>query len=411
MPVTLVILSNISFVILIYFNQQYLDWDQLNYLNVGMSVAILVFFIFLIYEALRPVKLETPLEEENLPFISLILPIYNEEKHIFDVLTSIIASNYPFEKIELILINDGSTDNTLAEIRRFTDHTNADVKLINFSQNSGKKAGLVAGFKIARNEVILTIDSDTFLLPDSIRKLVGTMDSSIDAICGHTLVKNEKINLLTRLQGYEYLLSHELFKSFEAGYNGVLCCPGCFSAFRKSALMEVIDEFERSVIFNYRVDYGEDRYLTALLLKNNKKVVYTGVAVAYTVVPETLSSFVIQRKRWIKSWFVNTLYLFGLARHKSFIYQVYFYLSFIFNLLIISSIPLFIYFALTLNWNFLLHGLYMVVLYIIFTLLNQGKIRLIMPLIFYVFTLGIYSWLVPLAIGNISDHRWGKRAG
>ncbi len=410
LPVVAVLLANVGFIFLIYFNQYQLDWDRITYLNISLSVIILFFFFYLLYRSLKAPKNIVHLEEADLPTVSLILPVFNEEKYIFKVLESIAASDYPMEKFELIVVNDGSTDQTLLEIQRFLAQFQGDALLINFPINQGKKAGLVVGFKKAKNEVIVTIDSDTFLLPDSIKKLLSQMDESVDAICGHTLVKNQKTNLLTKIQAFEYLISHQLFKAFEGVYDGVLCCPGCFSAYRKSAILLVLDEFERSLIFNYKVDYGEDRYLTALLLFNQKKVVYSDEAVAFTIVPQNLSSFIIQRKRWIKSWFVNTLYLFRVVGMKKLVYQLYFYLSFIFNLLITSSLPLFIYFIFTANWNFLFHGLYMIFLYFIFILLKQGKIRLLMPLLFYLFTLLIYTWLVPLAIGNVSDHRWGRRA-
>lgn len=410
LPVFLVICLNFIFAYFIYQNQYELDPDQWTKTNITLSLLVFLFFFFLLYKSLTYKPKGQEKSSTDQPSLSIVVPVFNEGKIIYEVLQSITDQNYPLHKIELIVVNDGSTDDSLKEIQRFFDSYSGEKTLIDFVQNRGKKEALIEGFKTAKNEIVVTLDSDTYLNKESLAGLMTMMGNDIDAICGHTRVKNNQANILTKIQSYEYLISHQLFKSFESVYNGVLCCPGCFSAYRRDGLLEVLEDFKRSRVFNYKVDYGEDRYLTALFLNRQKKVLYSDFAEAYTMVPSRLGSFITQRKRWIKSWFVNTLYLFPLVRQKKPAFQFYFYLSFLFNLLITSSIPLFIYFVFKQNWNFLFHGLYIAFLYVIFTLIKQRKIKLWIPMVFYVFTLCVYAWLVPVAIASIKDERWGKRA-
>ena len=410
LPVAFIIIANVGFIIAWFYlsNQRY--FEDFPFLSLFITLFFLAFFgtLFIIAtKAHRNLKNEQTLDKP----VSIIIPVYNEELHIFSVLKCIQESRYPTEKLELIVINDGSTDNSESEIKRFSEQFNGEFIFINLEENGGKKNGLLKGFEIAKNDIIVTIDSDTFIDKDGLTELILSLDEDVAAVSGYTDVYNYKQNLITRIQWYEYFISHHLFKAFESYYKSVLCCPGCFSAYRKKSLESVIDEFRSSSVYGYPIDYAEDRYLTALLLKNNQKVIYANKARAHTIVPNTLKSFFIQRFRWIKSWFINSLFLFKTALRRPFIYSLYFYLSFVFNILIVSIPILFVYLIFTKQIVIILSSLYIILLYILFHLWKTKKLLLHLPVVFFLFTVLVYSWLIVAAISKVKDDSWGKRVG
>jgi hyaluronan synthase len=410
LPVTFIVLANLAFVFTWNYLSERRYFEDCPLLTISFAAFFFIFFCILFFIA---TKAHQTFETEPSAYepISIIVPVYNEELHIFSVLKSIQNSHYPTEKIELIVINDGSSDNSQNEIIRFSEQYKGEFTFINLKENRGKKNGLLKGFEIAKNEIIVTIDSDTFIEKDGIIHLIRKFEKEVSAVSGYTDVHNHDQNLITRIQWYEYFVSHHLFKAFESFYQSVLCCPGCFSAYRKESLNSIIDEFKSSSVYGFPIDYAEDRYLTALLLRNNHKVVYSSQARAHTIVPNSLKSFFIQRFRWIKSWFINSLFLVKTALHRPFVYSLYFYLSLIFNILIVSVPFLFVYLIFTDQVVIILSGLYVVLLYILFHLWKTKKLKLLLPILFFLFTISVYSWLLVAAVSKIKDSSWGKRVG
>ncbi len=190
----------------------------------------------------------------------------------------------------------------------------------------------------------------------------------------------------------------------------VQCCPGCFSAYRKKDILSVIDEFNKSQIFGFPVDYAEDRFLTALLISKEKKIKYSRGAKAYTAVPSNLKSFVIQRKRWIKSWFINTIFLFRIFSKFPFLFKVYFLISFLFNILIVSYIPILLFHIRYGNSSLILYSLLIILLYTIFEFCLYKRLRLFMPIMYFLLNILIYSWLTLKAISSLRDNSWGVRS-
>jgi hyaluronan synthase len=264
------------------------------------------------------------------PAVSVIVPVKNEEDYIGDVLRCCLNSDYPKEKLEVIVIDDGSDDNTWKEIMKLKEEYPGDNLItIKFDKNRGKRDAMGAGFDIAKGEVFITIDSDTFLYPDSIRSIVqGFDDPEVAAISGHTEVGNRSINFLTRMQTLLYFVAYKLVKTGESIFGAVSCCPGCFSAFRREPLLEVIDEWTNpKPHFGILPPQGDDRSLTNLILMKHK-IIYASNAIATTVVPENPVKLVKQNIRWTKSWFIDSVVALTFIYKKPFIAFISFYASF-----------------------------------------------------------------------------------
>lgn len=346
----------------------------------------------------------------NLDFqVTIIVPVFNEERLIQNTLNKILGQKGYSGQWQIIVINDGSSDKSLSKIQDFSYTNPNTIELIDLIKNEGKKSALILGFNRAIHDVIITIDSDTILDEDSVVRLYNSLGKNYAAVCGYSKVLNKKDSILTRIQNFEYFISHELFKSFENRYDLIQCCPGCFTAYRKSSIEPIMDQFKESQIFSFPVDYGEDRYLTALLLSRGEKISYDRNAIVHTEVPVSLKAFVVQRKRWIKSWFVNTIFLFAQIRMFPMTYRCYLVLSFVFNILIISYLPLIVLHILTGNSLLLLYSLLIIFTYMLFELVTSKKVSVVMSILYLLLTIIIYSWLTLLALFNLKDRSWGRR--
>ncbi|KAJ3040965.1 hypothetical protein HK097_002414, partial [Rhizophlyctis rosea] len=167
-------------------------------------------------------------------------------------------------------------------------------------------------------EYILMVDADTEVVEDSLNRLVSSAihDGKIMGICGETKIANEKQSWVTMIQVFEYYISHHMAKAFESLFGSVTCLPGCFSMYRirtpekKIPLLihnDIIKEYEECNVDTLHkknlLSLGEDRYLTTLMLKTfpeyrNK---FTPDALCYTIVPDSFSVLLSQRRRWINS--------------------------------------------------------------------------------------------------------------
>ncbi|WFD06047.1 chitin synthase [Malassezia vespertilionis] len=180
----------------------------------------------------------------------------------------------------------------------------------------------VTGVTADMFEIILMVDADTKVFPDSLTHMVAAMveDPEIMGLCGETKIANKSQSWVTMIQVFEYYISHHQTKGFESCFGGVTCLPGCFSAYRiKSpkgpkgfyvpilANPDVVEHYSENVVDTLHKKnlllLGEDRYLTTLMLMifPRRKMMFLPSAVCKTVVPETFKVLRSQRRRWINS--------------------------------------------------------------------------------------------------------------
>ena len=229
------------------------------------------------------------------PGVTLLVALYNEEAGIRATLESIAALTYA-GTIEALVLNDGSTDGTVAEIRRAQASLklppNISIRLLDFEHNRGKAAVLNSGLEQARYDLVCTIDGDSRLRPDSLTEIVerylsdppGTM-----AVAGAVLVRNSRATLITAAQEWDYFHGIAAVKRMQSMYHGTLVAQGAFSLYRKDAL-EAVGGWPESV--------GEDIVMTWAMLGKGYRVGYAEDAIVFTDAPTTFRQFYQQRKRW-----------------------------------------------------------------------------------------------------------------
>ncbi|ATY61741.1 chitin synthase 4 [Cordyceps militaris CM01] len=188
----------------------------------------------------------------------------------------------------------------------------------------------VTGISPDYYEIVLMVDADTKVFPDSVTHMVSAMvkDPEIMGLCGETKIANKRASWVSAIQVFEYFISHHLAKSFESVFGGVTCLPGCFCMYRIKAPKggqnywvpilanpDVVEHYSENVVETLHEKnlylLGEDRYLTTLMLRTfpKRKQIFVPQAVCKTTVPDKFMVLLSQRRRWINSTVHNLMEL------------------------------------------------------------------------------------------------------
>jgi hyaluronan synthase len=313
------------------------------------SISITIFLIFM-YLATSGYK---PQNDSGLrPRITVVIPAKNEEAVIESVVKTVFRSDYPLSRLEVIVVDDGSTDATWERVQRVATDLIMWEKLIliKHDRNYGKRIALASAISRARGEIVVCIDSDSFVDPDAIKLLVQPFrDPHVAAVCGHGEAVNRDDGLLPRLQHYWYAETFRLLKGMESRLGCVSCCSGMLAAYRRSSIMPMISQWltEKPASSPFGSQYpehspsqlsrgltgklikspGEDRILTAFALSaKDARVVYQSNAIVRTIVPGTTKQFLKQQLRWNRAWMHGTLLAGMFMWRKSILASSIFYL-------------------------------------------------------------------------------------
>jgi cellulose synthase/poly-beta-1,6-N-acetylglucosamine synthase-like glycosyltransferase len=229
---------------------------------------------------------------KSTPTVSVLIPAWNEEVGIIKTIRSVLNTNYP--ALQLLVINDGSTDSTHKKVSRFIDqyrengHAGAELKYLNLC-NGGKAHALNRALKHVTGEIVITIDADSVMDPEAISHLVKHFDDPrVGGVAGNVIIGNHK-KPIEWMQQMEYLYGF-FFKRSDALFNSVYIIGGAAAAYRRQVLEEVGD-FDDTII-------TEDIELSTRILSHGYKTRYAADAVIYTEPPSDLSGLCSQRLRW-----------------------------------------------------------------------------------------------------------------
>ena len=269
-------------------------------LFISISITILIFFLlFLIlryffllwFSFIQNIEsISDPDEVGWEPWISIIVPSYNEEKVIESSIRSLL--NQQYRHFEVIVIDDGSTDKTSEVAQKLVGtYGKTQVKVIR-QPNAGKAAALNMGISVAQGEFVLCVDADSNLHPLSLRKMVRHFrDERVASVTGNVKVRN-RINLWTRLQALEYIEGLNLVRQAQGFFRSVNIVPGPIGMFRKAVILEV-GGYEHDT-------FAEDADLTLKIVTAGYHIRYEPGAISYTEAPETLQQLLKQRYRWTR---------------------------------------------------------------------------------------------------------------
>jgi hyaluronan synthase len=319
--------------------------------------------------------------------VSVVIPVYNQEKLIEKVIASIFKSTYT--NLEVIAVNDGSKDRT-GDVLDELALLNPQLKVVH-KKNGGKRTAVAAGFNVAAGEFVVLIDSDSAVDEYAIAEFMKTFNSDprVGGVVGNGKVLNAENNLLTRCQDTWYDFSFNAHKTTESFFGSVLCLSGCLAAYRRSAIAPFIPFWAKD-----KAQYGDDRNLTTYaiatpwakgqlahferwLLKGmvsyddaedrgltvqtiiQWKTVYVPTAVVYTEVPDKWKIYLRQQIRWKKGYLRSTFFISAFFWRKNPIMAFLFYLEFM-----MAFITPFVMFSIFLYSPLILHSWVFPLIYI-----------------------------------------------
>jgi cellulose synthase/poly-beta-1,6-N-acetylglucosamine synthase-like glycosyltransferase len=257
-------------------------------------------------------KFEKAKKLKKYPSLCVLIPNYNSSKTIAKCLKSIFRLDYP-RKFEVILIDDGSTDNSIEiaqNVYSSMKKKNAidkkiDFKIIKNGKNIGKAASLNKGMRMTDCEVVACIDSDTYPRKDVLIKMVPYLYETDDtiAVTGFIVVHNPK-NLIQKVQELEYYGSFGFAPKMMVSINGILTIPGPMSILKRKKVIEFGGFDEKNLT--------EDMEMGLKIHKNYGRIAYCPDAIIPTEVPDTIKKLYRQRVRWYRGTIFNLRKYYGM---------------------------------------------------------------------------------------------------
>ena len=254
-------------------------------------------------------KLSKNYDQSYTPTVSFLIPCWNEGKTLASTLDSVIALKYPKDKIKIYIINDGSTDNTLAIAQNYKEqlyknkvlglenitNKSCEIFILN-KENGGKHTALNMALPYVDTELVTCLDADSFVDHEAMIIAVQYFkDQNVKGLASCMQIKDTS-TWIHKIQRIEYLLSIFWKKSYST-IDAIQVVPGPFSIFRKS----VFDD-----LGNYKPAHNaEDLEMTMRMHKHNYKIVNAHRAYVYTLGPDTLKGLIRQRVRWMRGFLDN----------------------------------------------------------------------------------------------------------
>ncbi len=270
---------------------------SLAWASVGIGLMGLRTWLWFRY---RP---SAPASGAQAPVLTVIIPAYNEGAMVATSIDSVAAASYPRERLEIFVVDDGSTDDTWTYIEAAAARYPGLVTALRLDRNQGKRAALAAGFARARGEVAVTIDSDSVIDQGTLLAIAGPFrDPGVGAVAGKVEVLNRTEGLIPRMLQVRYLLSFDFLRASQSMYRTVYCCPGALAAYRLDAVRAVLPRWMDQRFLGAQCTYGEDRALTNFILAEGYDTLYQSSAVVRTLVPLTYTRLSKMFLRWTRSY-------------------------------------------------------------------------------------------------------------
>ncbi len=310
--------------------------DALYVYGVTVTLVVLIQMLvaFVLYrDPARPASSTSGgLATSETELVTCLVAVHNEERVISECIASLSGQTY--RNIEIIVVDDASTDRTLEVVRSLA--VDIPLRIISLERNVGKKGALADGMLAASGSIYAFTDSDSIWAPDALENAMKAFDADPDigALSGHCRALNANENTITRFQDSWYEGQFSVRKAFESAFEAVTCVSGPFAAFRKEAIYNFIPAWQSDRFLGQEFRFATDRTLTGFVLgapyvgdrlrekhvgspflkviypDRRWKVVYAKSVRSYTVVPDTFRRLLKQQVRWKKS-FVRNIFFTG----------------------------------------------------------------------------------------------------
>ena len=262
-----------------------------------LSIYVQIFLLLTYLERRKEIKYRTGqhIELSVYPSVTVIVPCWNEEKTIGGTIDSLLALDYPKDKIDIILVDDGSIDKTWSVMESYIGNPQITAYK---KENGGKHTAVNLGIEKSTAEFIGCLDADSFVHPQALKRIMTYFYNKEVMSVAPAIVVTSPKNLIQRIQKIEYNWS--IFSKKMLGLNNAIhVSPGPFSIFR-SEVFRKIGGFRKA-------HNTEDMEIAYRMQENHMKIEHANDAFVYTVTPDTVKKLYKQRLRWIYGFIQNTI--------------------------------------------------------------------------------------------------------
>ena len=352
------------------------------------------------------------------PKVTVVIPAFNEGPMVGRSIRSVAACAYPKDKLEVIVVDDGSRDDTFFHMQHLRREFPDLVRLVRFVGNRGKRSALVAGFRAATGSIVITIDSDSEINPNTVHEMVAPFlaDAKVGAVAGRVSVLNNDTPI-SRMLEVQFALAFDYGRAAQSVYRAVACCPGALSSFRKDIILPFMDEWENQRFLGRPVNHGEDQALTNIVLRQGFDTVYQRTAIVHTLVPTNYNQLSRMFLRWDRSYIVEG---FSFARFMFTRYRkdnrvlpiVTFFVSnlrFVLVAVALMELPRLFDTSLGSVGRALVALSLGAVFSAAYYLRFERSFRWVYGVLYAAFSVVMLQWILPWALVTVRDERWGTR--
>ncbi|MBU5226236.1 glycosyltransferase [Clostridium senegalense] len=269
---------------------------------------------YMYYIKMNKIKIQL-IEDKKCPFVSILVPAHNEEKVIYKTVRALLLLNYPKDKMELIVINDNSNDNTAEELKKakkeFPNYNFTIITTDSVTGGKGKSNALNLGYKKAKGEYIAVYDADNTTEKNALKYLITRIhnDKTLGAVIGKFRTRNRDRNILTKFINIETLSFQWMAQAGRWNLLKLCTIPGTNFVIKKSILKRLGGWDEKAI--------SEDTEISFRIYKIGYKIAFMPLAVTWEQEPETIKVWFKQRTRWAKgNIYVLNKYLIKIFKEK-----------------------------------------------------------------------------------------------
>ena len=398
----------------------YFKFNRWLYLY-SIIAAMFLLTRYLFASFYRPVRIDP----NYTPGVSIIIPCFEEEEWIQRTVHSCINQDYPVDKLEVIVVDDCSKDRSAERVEEIIaklkeadtgDHAYRVAERIRFfrqSANLGKRDAMARGAREAKHELLVFVDSDSFLDPFAIRNIVQPFkDKEMGGVSGRTDVANTYTNALTKMQAVRYSIAFRVMKAAEGYFDAATCLSGPLSCYRRDLVLKYMDAWLNQKFLGQKATFGDDRSMTNFILRYNRTT-YQDSAVCMTIVPRSYKVFLRQQMRWKRSWLRESLIASRFMWKK----EPFMALSFYMGVLVPIAAPVIVLYNLiyvpimhrVFPTNFIIGMLMMSLLMSMAQLFIRRSTTWIYALWFCLYYEAVLLWQMPVAWVTFWKTTWGTR--
>lgn len=257
------------------------------------TLWLTIIWLHYLFEEEKPLK-----KLKEFPKITLAIPAFNEEKTIAKTINSIIAADYPSDKKEIIIINDGSKDNTAKTVEELIEKNSEHKIILINKENGGKAAAVNTALEKATGEYFAVVDADSRISPNGIKLLLPYFyDDTVGAVISRVKVETPN-KILEKIQFFEYVMS-SMIRKLMALLGTLHITPGVLSTYKTEVLRKA-GGFTKD-----RNNLTEDMEIALRLISKGYKIEMQPESITYTFVPKGINALWKQRIRWARGYIYN----------------------------------------------------------------------------------------------------------